>query len=229
MKDLLNGLKYGISYFSIIPIKVKKFEANNDFYKGVLFSLPLVGLLLSSVMILLFLVLPLPTIYKAILCSILYLFSYGFLHLEAVCDTIDGYFASLSKKDVYEVMHEPQVGAIGAIGGFCFVLLKVLAIAFLLYSEAYIVLILAFVLSRSAIFFALDLEYHKSSLFIKSIQESFKTSIFIKLLFLPFHLFTKLMLSKIKKNLGFLNGDTLGFTIEIQEIIYLNIAILIFY
>ena len=85
-----------------------------------------------------FLILPFPILYKAILCAILYLFLYGFLHLEAVCDTIDGYFASLSNKDVYEVMHEPQVGSIGAIGGFCFVLLKVLAISYLLYSESFI-------------------------------------------------------------------------------------------
>jgi len=194
----------------------------------VLFSLPLVGLILSFLIVLLFLVLPLPTIYKAIFCSILYLFSYGFLHLEAVCDTIDGYFASLSKKDVYEVMHEPQVGSIGAIGGFCFVLLKVLAISFLLYSECYIALIVSLVLSRTSLFFALDLEYHESSLFIKSIQEAFKTSVFVKLLFLPFHIFTKSILKTLKKNLGFLNGDTLGFTIELQEIIYLNIAILLF-
>ena len=193
-----------------------------------LFSLPLVGLILSFLIVLLFLVLPLPTIYKAIFCSILYLFSYGFLHLEAVCDTIDGYFASLSKKDVYEVMHEPQVGSIGAIGGFCFVLLKVLAISFLLYSECYIALIVSLVLSRTSLFFALDLEYHESSLFIKSIQEAFKTSVFVKLLFLPFHIFTKSILKTLKKNLGFLNGDTLGFTIELQEIIYLNIAILLF-
>jgi adenosylcobinamide-GDP ribazoletransferase len=180
-------------------------------------------------MILLFVVLPLPILYKAILCSILYLFSYGFIHLEAVCDTIDGYFASLSKKDVYEVMHEPQVGAIGAIGAFCFILLKVLAVAYLLYYECYFSLILSLVMSRTSLFFALDLKYHEKSHFIKSMQDSFKTSVFVKLLFLPFHLFTKFILKVLKKKLGFINGDTLGFTIELQELIYLNIAILFLY
>ena len=178
-------------------------------------------------MVFFFIILPFPIIYKAILCSILYLFLYGFLHLEAVCDTIDGYFASLSKKDVYEVMHEPQVGAIGAIGGFCFVLLKIIAIACLLYYECYITIIVALTLSRCSLFFALDLKYHKESHFIKSMQESFKTSVFVKLLFLPFHLFTKAILKLLKKKLGFINGDTLGFTIELQEIIYLNIGILL--
>ena len=172
-------------------------------------------------------ILPFPALYKAILCAILYLFLYGFLHLEAVCDTIDGYFASLSKKDVYEVMHEPQVGSIGAIGGFCFVLLKVLALSYLLYYECYIVIILSLILSRSSLFFALDLKYHKSSHFIHSIQNSFKTSIWGKLLFIPAHLLTKFILNFLKKKLGFINGDTLGFNIEIQEIIYLNIGIVL--
>ena len=169
---------------------------------------------------------PLPPLYKAILCSILYLFSYGFLHLEAVCDTIDGYFASLSKKDVYKVMHEPQVGEIGAIGGFCFVLLKILAISFLLYSECYVAIFVSLILSRSSLFFALDLKYHKNSYFIRNIQNSFKTPVFVKILFLPFRILTKYILRKLKFKLRVLNGDTLGFTIELEEIIYLNLAIL---
>jgi len=192
-----------------------------------LFSLPIVGILLSTLTILLFIVLPFPLLYKSILCSILYLFSYGFLHLEAVCDTIDGYFASLSKKDVYEVMHEPQVGSIGAIGGFCFVLLKILAISYLLYYECFLALIIVLTLSRLSVFFSLDFEYHNKSHFIKSIQEAFKTPWFIKLLFLPFNLLTKVILKTLKNKLGFINGDILGFSIELQEIIYLNLAIIL--
>lgn len=165
--------------------------------------------------------------YKAILCSILYLFLYGFLHLEAVCDTIDGYFASLSNKDVYKVMHEPQVGSIGAIGGFCFVLLKILAISYLLYYEYFLILFISLILSRSSLFFALEFKYHEKSHFIKSIQNSFKTSIFVKILFLPFNLITKVILNTLKKKLGFLNGDILGFNIELQEIIYLNLGIIL--
>lgn len=211
----------------MLPINVKKFEANDDFYRGVLFSLPLVGLLLSLILIGLFYILPLPMLYKSLFCAIFYLVSYGFLHLEAVCDTIDGYFASLSKKDVHTIMHEPQVGAIGAIGGFCFIVLKISALAYLLYFEHYIAIVCAIVFSRFSLFFALDLKYHKDSHFIQSIQKSFHTPFLIKLLFLPFSLLTKIILTLIKKKIGFLNGDTLGFNIEIQEIIYLNIAIML--
>ena len=227
MNDMINGIKYGISYFSILPIKADKFEANNNFYKGVLFSLPLVGLLLSLIIITLFIILPMLNIYKAILVSILYLFLYGFIHLEAVADTIDGYFASLSNKDIYTIMHEPQIGAIGAIGTFCFVLLKVLALSYLLFEEQYFMIIFALIASRGSIFFALDLEFHKDSSFINSLKNSIKVIFLYRFLFLPFNILTKIILKKVKKTIGFLNGDTLGFNIELQEIILLNIGVIL--
>ena len=123
-------------------------------------------------------------------------------------------------------MKEPQIGAIGAIGTFCIVLLKVFAIAYLLYCEMYIFIFLAFILSRSTIFSALELEYHKESSFIDSLQNGYKTNVVLKIALLPLNIFTKLHLSFIKRKLGFLNGDTLGFHIEITELILLNIGIL---
>jgi len=227
MKYFLDGVKYGISYFSILPIKLDYFEANKSFYKGVLYSLPLVGLLLSLIVVSLYILAPLPQIYKAILCSVLYLFLYGFLHLEAVADTIDGYFASLSKKDVYEVMKEPYIGSIGAIGTFCFVLLKILALSYLLYLEEFLYIILTLILSRVTVFFALQLEFHEKSDFINSLKDSYSSNIILELILFPIVISTKYILNKLKKNLGFLNGDTLGFNIEFQEIVLLNIAIIL--
>jgi len=226
MKSFINGVLYGISYFTTLPVKLKRFDVDHSFYKGVVYSLPLSGLLLAIITILLFLILPFPIIYKAIFVAIVYLFLYGFIHLEAVADTIDGYFASLSGKDVHSIMKEPQIGAIGAIGTFCIVLVKVLAIAYLLYSEMYIFILLALILSRSTIFSALELEFHKKSRFIESLQNAYKTNIVLKMILLPLNIFTKLHLSFIKRKLGFLNGDTLGFHIEITELILLNIGIL---
>jgi len=227
VNDFIKGIFYAISYFSILPVKLKQFEANTQFYKGVVYGLPIVGAILGFITVLLYIILPFPIIYKAIFVSIIYLFLYGFIHLEAVADTIDGYFASLSKKDVYDVMHEPQIGAVGAIGTFCIVLLKVLAIGYLLYMEQYIFVFVAFILSRASIFSALELEYHKESSFIYSLQNSFKTNIIIKILFLPINVLSKLILKYLKKQLGFLNGDTLGFNIELIELIVLNIGVLL--
>ncbi len=226
MKHILNGLLYSLSYFTTLPIKLKEFKANKKFYRGVIYGLPLAGLVLGVISIALYVILPFPPFYKAIFVAIIYLFLYGFIHLEAVSDTIDGYFASLSGKDVHVIMKEPHIGAIGAIGTFCIVLLKVLAIAYLLYSEIYLFILLAFILSRSTIFSSMELEFHKESKFIESLQNAYKSNIILKTALLPLNVFTKLHLRLIKKKLGFLNGDTLGFHIEITELLILNIGIL---
>jgi len=227
MTALLNGIRYGISYFTIFPIYIREFEATNQFYKGVLFSLPLAGLLMGLCIVILNYIVPFPKLYSAIFFSILYLFLNGFIHLEAVADTIDGYFSSLTNKDIYMVMKEPQVGAIGAIGTFCFALFQILGISYLLYFDQNFTLILCLILSRSVVFFALSFTFHKDSYFIHSLQKSIKINIIFNLLFLPLNILTNFILKKIKKHIGFLNGDTLGFTIVSIEIILLNIAIII--
>lgn len=227
MNDFIKGILYALSYFTVLPVNLKHFEANEQFYKGVVYGFPIAGAILGIITLLLYVILPFPLLYKAIFVSIIYLVLYGFIHLEAVADTIDGYFASLSKKDVHEVMKEPQIGAIGAIGTFCFVLLKVLAIGYLLFLEQYLFVVSAFVLSRASLFGALELEYHKESSFIHSLKNSFQSNILIKIVFLPINVLSKLILKRIKKQLGFLNGDTLGFNIELIELIVLNIGVIL--
>ena len=229
MKNIISGIMYAISYFTAMPVKLKKFDANKQFYKGVLIALPFIGLMFGAIISALhigfsYLV---PAWYSAVFLSIIYLFMYGFLHLEAVADTIDGWYASFAKKDVYEVMHEPQIGSIGAIGSFCFVLLKVLAITYLLANFHYIAVIIVLGLSRLSVLFSLAFEFHEKSYFAIALKNSVKVSIVLKILFLPIAFLTKIILKKLQKQLGFLNGDTIGFSIELIEIILLNIAIII--
>jgi adenosylcobinamide-GDP ribazoletransferase len=225
-KDFFDGIKYGISYFTIFPIRLKDFQATKDFYKGVAYSLMISGVLLFCVVVGLYLILPLPKLYLSIVVSVVYLFLYGFLHLEAVADTIDGYFAKLSNKDIYTIMKEPHIGSIGAIGVFCFVILKILALGYLLYYEQYFFIFVSFVLSRAILFFAVDFTFHQKSFFINAILDAISYNKLKYILFFGY-IFVKPILKNLQKKLGFLNGDTLGFTIELSEIIYLNIAIAI--
>lgn len=225
--NFLNGIIYSISYFTILPIRLDKFEANNQFYKGVVYGLPIVGFVLAMITISAFCLLPFTPIYSAFLSSVIYLFAYGFIHLEALSDTIDGWFASLSKKDVHKIMKEPQIGAIGAIGTFCFILLKVVALSYLLYLEQYIIIVIVLMLSRFSIYFALDLNFHDQSYFANSLKKAVLPSKIVKIILLPLNILTKLILKILQKRLGFLNGDTLGFNIELLEIILLNIGIML--
>jgi cobalamin synthase len=144
-----------------------------------------------------------------------------------VCDTIDGWYASLSKKDVYEVMKEPQIGAIGALGAFCLVLLKVAILTYLFYLEAFWVIIISLVLSRFVLYFILDLEIHEKSSFLiymKNVKQ--KSFIIDTSLFFIDYLVRKIT-KKLVEKIGFINGDISGFSIEIIEILLLHIGLII--
>jgi len=225
--NILNGIKYGITYFTTLRIKLNYFDVNKKFYQGVLLSLPIVGAILSSIIILIYIVLPFHPLYSAILSSVLYLFLTGFLHYEAVGDTVDGWYASLSKKDIYEVMHEPQIGSIGAIAMVSFMLLEISALVYCFYEELFFLIFLAFVLSRVGVYFALSFEYHVKSKFIILLKENKKEFRVLNILLYPIKLFVDYTLNKLQKKLGFLNGDTLGFLIVVLEIVLLNIGLLI--
>ncbi|MEA1913720.1 MAG: adenosylcobinamide-GDP ribazoletransferase [Campylobacterota bacterium] len=227
LNDYWNPIKFGISYFSILPVKVEKFEVNKNFYQGVLLSLPLVGFVLALIVSFIHFILFTDLLYGAFLCAMIYVFLTGFLHLEAVADTVDGWYASLSQKDVYAIMHEPHVGAIGAIGTFCIVLLLLAGLTYALYYELYLLVFLSLMLSRVGVYFALEFDFHPKSVFVLGLKNAVVYPAWLKIIAYPLVLLVGLILKPLKKRLGFLNGDTLGFMIVLLEIIVLNIGIVL--
>ena len=155
MKQILNAFYFAISYFSIIPVFVKNMEIKEETYKYTLFFLPLVGVILGLIVIGLNLFLNefFNPLYSSFVVAVIYLFLYGFLHTEAICDVVDAWFASYSGKDPYKIMKESTIGAIGALYAFCFVLLKVGIITYVLYEEQYALFFMV------CIFFFLNLIY----------------------------------------------------------------------
>jgi adenosylcobinamide-GDP ribazoletransferase len=137
MANYIVGIKFALSYFTLIfPIKINDDVNISDTksIKAFLCTLPAIGLVLSSITVLIFLILEKIGLdwYGAILCALFYMISYGFLHTEGFIDTVDGLFAKHSSKDAYKVMKEPTVGAMGVLFGSAFVIVKVSAIAYLL-------------------------------------------------------------------------------------------------
>ena len=224
-----NGIIFAISYFSAIPLSLKHFESDDKFYRGVIYGLPITGGLLALLCIFGFFILNLlfPALYSAFLVSVFYLFAYGFLHLEAVADTIDGLYASLSKKDVYKIMKEPQIGAIGAIGTFCIILVKVAVLTYLFYLEEFFLIFLSFILSRLSLYFILDLDIHEKSTFLLSMKKVKENLYFIDVFLLPLKWLVLAIIKKISQRIGFINGDLTGFTIEIVELILLHLILII--
>jgi adenosylcobinamide-GDP ribazoletransferase len=246
MKQILNAFFFALSYFSIIPVFVKNMEINNDTYKYTLVILPLIGAILASLVIGLNLALIefFNPLYASFVCAVVYLALYGFIHTEAIIDVVDAWFASYSGKDAYKIMKESTIGAIGALYGFSFVLLKVGIITYVLYEKQYILFLIVCVFSRLNLIYLLGyFKFSKDSFLSLAFQHGgvLQLKIFaliylvlafifgtnVLLLFIlslaSFYFILKILNNKF----GFVNGDCLGFTLEHTELILLNIGLAI--
>lgn len=246
MKNITHAFLFAISYFTVLPIFKKELEIKEETYKYTLFFFPLVGLILAllTLGINLFFNQFFHPIYSAIISAVIYLFLYGFLHLEAVCDVADAWFASYSGKDVYKIMKEPTIGAIGAIYTFCFVILKVAIISYILIEEHYALFVLALIFSRLNLIYLLQsFDFNKNSFlaiaFAKGSVLNLKLLALFYVVFIYFFASNVIILfivsllcfyviMKILNNkFGFVNGDCLGFSIEHTELILLNIGMML--
>lgn len=247
MKSYIYGILLSLSYFTIIPTFTKHFEIDNKSYKALLFSFPLVGLLLGLISLGVFEILNtnFNTIYASIISAIIYFALYGFLHLEAVNDVADGWFASFSK-DAYEVMKDPHVGAIGFITTLCVVIAKIAIITYLFYNKLFDIFLCGVILSRLSVLYNIYFfEFHEKSGFAKVLKQVmdkkllilstlFYIAIIWMFLDIDFMMLTLLavlfglsIFYILKRRFGFLNGDCIGFSKEIVEILVLNIGVII--
>ncbi len=243
MREILYGLKLSFSYFSILPVKFKKILQSKKINASFLFFIPFVGAVLAVLASFSFLFLKtfMPTLYSAIFSASLYFFIYGFLHLEAVIDTIDALFAYHSQKDAYQIMKEPTVGAMGVIFIILFLILKIALISYLFINNLFLEFVTASLLSRLSIIIPIKyFSIHKKSFLANSLKKALSNKLFIDMillytifafvfvktkLFAPFllALFSVWFLSSyLYKKFGFINGDILGFIIEMCEFVLLN-------
>lgn len=248
LRDVFTGFILGLSYFTIIPSFVKKLDITDNSYKYLLFFLPLIGVILGFIVvgfIYLGLEINIPLFYLLFLGACLYLILYGFLHLEALSDVCDAYVARYSNKDLYSIMKEPQIGAIGAIATFVFVLLKLAVIVFLFLEGKFFEFVFILLLSRMSVLYSLRVfDFHKDSSFALLLKEKSTTLLItvttvsyflisyyfldiktIVILYVVSLIASLLILRVLKKHFGFLNGDCIGTSIEVSEFILLNIAL----
>ncbi len=238
MSNIILSLKFVFSYFSILPVKFKKDDdvTKKEVLNYTVFFLPLVGLVLGTLIISLFSLLDSIPILAAIIASCVYFILYGFLHTEAILDVVDAIYARHSGKDAYKIIKEPTVGAIGVLYSVIFVILKIAGFSYLLYHGYLLELLSIIIIARLCVQFTIYFSKFKSS-FLTMMSDSFTPKVFLSsiiifsfvvflltdfsfLIFIPISfLFTLIIISFIKKALGFLNGDVLGFLLESLEIL----------
>jgi len=225
------------SYFSILPVRFAKDDnlSTPTVLASMLFFLPLGGLVLGSIVLGIFTLLEPLGWFGALVAGVAYMMLYGFLHTEAIMDVADALYAKHSGKDAYEIIKEPTVGAMGVLWAGCMVLLKVGGIVFLLLHGEYALFLSVLMVSRLGLLLLFFTQTFRSS-FITQMQEGFSKTYFVTSLMLftligvvlgSWHflvllllglLFSYLLATLLRKNLGFINGDVLGTTLESTEI-----------
>ncbi|RUM64625.1 MAG: hypothetical protein DSZ05_07200 [Sulfurospirillum sp.] len=235
MRAFLEGVALGLGYFTRLPVpyRVRKVDAKSYGYLAL--TLPLAGLVLGLLCSGIFASLSgyANRYYVAFIVSVCYLFMYGFLHLEAVADVVDAWHGGHSGKERYTIMKDPNIGAIGALWTFGLALVKIASMTMLFAADAYSAVVSALILSRFGAVWVIFLgRFHEGSHFIHKMQkqlmpkEMLWITLFVAaaLLFagylwlLPLTLAAVYLLYRwLQKSFGFVNGDGLGFMIEIVE------------
>lgn len=239
LKNLILGLKFAFSYFTVIPVKFK--EDDNLSTKSVmsymLLFFPISGIVLSLILLSVYFTLYDLGFLSAVIASSIYFLLYGFLHTEGVIDVVDAIYAKHSGKDPYKVIKESTVGAMGILYSVLLVISKISIFSYMLLNEYFLELVLIIFLSRFSILFTIFFYQFKSSFvtllsdsisinksfilfFILSVLGIYTLGFFSFIFFMIIATILTMIINKfLKSNLGFLNGDCLGTLLEILEIV----------
>ncbi|MEW5831763.1 MAG: adenosylcobinamide-GDP ribazoletransferase [Campylobacterota bacterium] len=238
MNNVYLGIKFALSYFTLLPVRFRQSDdlSHPAVLRTMLLALPAIGLLLAGLSVALFLTLePLGWI-GAVIAAGAYMILYGFLHIEAIIDVADAIHAAHSGKDPYTVIKEPTVGAMGVLYGAMAVLFKTALLASLLMHQQFAAFAAVAVISRLGLLGILALFAFRST-FVSQLRASFgKTALLgavavysligFWLLSWPYALalgsgiaLALLIALALRRALGFLNGDTLGASLEAVEIL----------
>ena len=239
MRKFFQGFALAVNMLSIFP-----FFKVHDFFKGIngfaVMFYPLVGLILGSVLALLQYLLSgiFPDLHVSIMILVLWVLFSGALHLDGFSDTVDGLF--VPKKRSFEVMKDPNVGAMGMVFSVVFLLLKASALLHVTHwTQLALILMLARYNAVLAIYFYPYLSKNGMGFLAKK-EFTFKHLIFSTfsvigvvlftlngwiLLFVSIFAFLMMKIFFIRRYGGF-SGDIYGFVIEMTELILLHVIIL---
>ncbi|MGC8566345.1 MAG: adenosylcobinamide-GDP ribazoletransferase [Caldisphaera sp.] len=231
-----------LSFFTIIPTKQNSLiDASEVFYLSPIIGI-IEGLIISLASYLLFF----PQIINASLLLISHIIITGALHLDGFADYSDVIGSRKTGIDALKILKDPRKGSFAIVFTSCLIILRLSL--FFIFDKSYEIILLSYLagLESSYLisFFGTAPNYDGSgSLFIKNSKNNKKfiinLIIYLALLFLILFLFKNYILiySQIsllaipiiirdsKKRIGFTNGDVIGFTIEVVEIISLLLVV----
>ncbi len=238
MRNILKGFALAVSMLTSIP-----FFKVHDFYKGInghaVMFYPLVGFLLGGILYLTYTFLSpyIPHAHLTIIIFALWVLLTGALHLDGFSDTIDGLY--VSKDKALGVMKDPNTGGMGMTFSVTFLILKASTLASF---EAFYLLPIVLMLPRLSAVLAIYNYPYVSPNGMSTLAKNelnrihvlvalFYSVILVALIKAWFLLLGSLVVLLILKNFfikryGGFTGDIYGFTIEVTELVLLNIILI---
>ena len=240
--DLFNALRMAFGFLTVLPVPQKKEWSDRDFGWSALFF-PLTGAVIGScaaVSFHLFLKLFAKPA-AAFLTLIVWILLSGGLHWDGLADCFDGFGCSASPERRLEIMKDPRLGTYGALGIICAVIMKWLCIRDYPGSDPLLFFALAGAAARWAMFALLSLPLANPNGLAAMLKTHCPKHILLYAAPLPLllavfygrygilYLLLSLVLAGLlgmiaKKKIGGINGDVLGFSIELAEIVLLLAA-----
>lgn len=237
----MTPLAIAFSMLTTLPLFKIKTIKQGDNGKAVGFY-PLVGLVLGFIVYFAWILLGdlLPQTHLKVLLFVFFILLYGAIHLDGFADTVDGLFV-YEKEKALEVMKDPNIGAMGAIFVFLFLIIKLSS--FLALHDLFLFVLVPMLSRYGAVVAIKKYDYVRkdgiatlakneltrkififSSLFVFAVGAVFDFKIFL-LLFVFTIVSTLVLCEFFKKKYDGLSGDMYGFVIEINELLLLNILV----
>ncbi len=241
--DLFNAMRMAFGFLSVLPVPQKKEWSDLDFGWSAVFY-PAVGAVIGAgsgcTLLLLSRVLERPV--AAFLTLVIWILLSGALHWDGLADCFDGFGCSASPERRLEIMKDPKLGTYGALGVFCALILKWLCLWFLPADKGPVFFALAGASARWAMLWlirmplanpnglAAMLKNHCPKRIVlyacpvPVILAALSGSVFGFVYLLAGLLTAGVLALTAKKKIGGINGDVLGFCIELAEIVMLFCA-----
>lgn len=241
--DLFNALRMAFGFLTVLPVPQRKEWSDLDFGWSAVFF-PLTGALIGAIagfaygLFSDFLAKPA----AAFLSMILWILLSGGLHWDGLADCMDGFCCSALPEKRLEIMKDSRLGTFGALGIFCSLILKWLGILYFAHAgKEPLYFALAGASARWAMLFLINLPLVNPNGLAAMLRKhcprlitlyALPVPLILALCCRPFgvlYLIISLLSAGMiallaKQKIGGVNGDVLGFSIELTEIVLLTAA-----
>jgi adenosylcobinamide-GDP ribazoletransferase len=152
MIKFFNDFLLMLQFFTRIPVNFNLSYEKENFRKGAVYT-PVVGLIIGCIQWITFYFLNkvLPASITAVFVVLISVLITGALHVDGLGDTCDGFFAFKGKDRIIEIMKDSRIGTFACIAICMDMLLKVLAVAYIIEYKSTSAIIAAPVIARSSV------------------------------------------------------------------------------